>query len=320
MQKRWLWIVTGIACAAAVTALWQPGKQTAPEPVPQAATPLPAAPAAITATPAPIAVATQVPAPAPNVPRDPWLPSHGLRDHLVAATAGDVDAMLRVGRALRACVKHVADPSATKLRAEQQRMMDSLRARAASSGGDGALMHWKNNHAQQLATHADCMAIGAEQVGTGLHWIERAARAGNPKAKLEYARDAFSEFPDANALLANLDEVARRRDLARAWAMQALEAGERGAVDVLVRAYYGESPLFPRNFQRGAPYSMAQEMIMARFSSPDEFRRLYDRGPERERYAWGDQNAWVHDDVAWQAAIARARAIVDLLPPDPRRE
>lgn len=101
--------------------------------------------------------------------------------------------------------------------------------------------------------------------------------------------------------------------------IQALEAGEAGAVDVLVDAYYGESPLFPRNYQQGAPYSMAQEMIRTRRVDAAGFRRLYERGPVRDSYAWGEENAWVRDDAAWQAALDRARQIVDRIPPDPPR-
>lgn len=319
MSRRVVWVVVAIACAVAIAVVWLRwptitkvvSSRTAP-----ASAPLPPRAAD---TDAPPASAVAAPAPTVGVPPDVWLPSNDVRDFSDAAAAGDADAMLRVGRALRACVEYLADPDGAKLREEHERAIAGLRERNLPSEAP-AFANTNDRFARRFAMRADCLSIGAERIVAGLAFIERAARAGHVKAKVEFARGAFSEFPDGGALLANLDEVARRRDLARHWVMQALEAGEPGAVDVLVDAYYGDSPLFPRDFRQGAPYSMAQEMIRTRRVDPAAFRRLYEQGPNRESYAWGDENAWVRDDAAWQAALERARAIVDRIPPDPPRK
>lgn len=193
------------ACGIALVAWWrmqgptQPATESSSTASARHAPAPAAAPMAGTPVPSPAPVALDLPA--VELPPDTWLPGNDLRDFEAAAAAGDVEAMLRVGRALRACVEPLADPRGVKMREAYEREITGLRARKVPGEGDGA-WPWKNVHgryALRAAVHADCLAIGAGRVATGLGWIERAARAGNTPAKVEYARDAFSEFENGKA-------------------------------------------------------------------------------------------------------------------------
>lgn len=299
----------GVGVLAAVCIAWfmhGAWRHEAPPPA-QAAAPVPA----VISQPAPVGAS---PANAPDAD-GPWRPSHTVARDLEAARAGDAPAMMRLGRALRHCRAHVADPEAKAIQRERDERLVAMAERDAQKRPAGREF-WDRHHANNLARHADCLALGKTLVDSGLQWLELAARAGETGAMVSYAEEAFADYAGPTDLLANLDEVARRRDLARTWAMQALEAGEPAAIDVIQGAYLGQSPLFPRDLQAAAPYSMAANMLHQRRRDPAEFQRLYDDGPAREEYAWGGE--WTDDPAQWQATLDRAREIVDFMPPDGR--
>ena len=63
------------------------------------------------------------------------------------------------------------------------------------------------------STIANCEATPEAERDQGMALLQRAAEAGVPGARTAYARNALAEYADAPDVLANIDEVRRRRDL-----------------------------------------------------------------------------------------------------------
>ncbi len=62
---------------------------------------------------------------------------------------------------------------------------------------------------------AACEALPEVDRRSGMALLQRAAETGVAGARIAYARNAFDEYTSAQALIANLDEVVRRRELVR---------------------------------------------------------------------------------------------------------
>ncbi len=69
---------------------------------------------------------------------------------------------------------------------------------------------------------AACESLPEAERRSGLALLQRAAETGISGARIAYARNAFSEYTSPEALVANLDEVVRRRDLVRHFLAQSL--------------------------------------------------------------------------------------------------
>lgn len=202
------------------------------------------------------------------------------------AEGGDVDAQIDLGTWLARCVTQ-GQPGYGDQVARQ------FEATAASGlpGTEwrGALLEQQRRVRDMLLLeHADCVLMAESGVDPSHLWLERAARTGSIEAKVAYAAMALDEFradADTNGAtaryLANLEEIVRRRDLARRWLAEALRAGSIDGLQLLVRAYAGEHPLYPHDARQAAIHRHALELARARQSGdPAQLRATWDAGPQ----------------------------------------
>jgi hypothetical protein len=266
------------------------------EPAPAGSTVIDAPPTALAATAA--ATASSPPsAPqasvASTLPPDTEWWTISLADHLraleLAALSGDMFAARVLGSRLASCLGAIRDPQGERLRrtygAHQTRQKE-----------------W---HDREVAKHADCLAVGEAAVLRYHEWLELAARSGNVHAMSAYAEWALKAFEGNAEMLANLDEVIRRRDLARHWAQQALSQGDVNAINVMTDAYFGDGGLYPRDMTRGAAHELLRVMASR----------------HRQQDTAGFDRAWNAADYRWdglgltpqqqQEAIALAREMFD---------
>lgn len=250
---------------------------------------------------------------------DPFGPPDLIGQHypglLERATAGDTDAMVELGRWLMGCRAALRDPDARQL---HERLEQNLAPRRdGRMRGVEDIRRTRDFHERSLLEHVDCVALGAERVGTALGWIERAARAGDHRAMADFARYAFDrhEYETEEDLVQDLDEVIRRRDLARAWIQEALDAGERGALGYLSNDY---GTLFPYDRVSAEAYRYAASVDTA-FHRPGEeaeLSLLWHRGPRLEwRGAHGDRSDLSEAD--YDAVLRRGREIYEGFGPRP---
>jgi hypothetical protein len=141
---------------------------------------------------------------------DSELPPEGFAALVARARAGDVEAMTRLGQAVLPCHK-----------VEHERRMREL---ARLDGGSLPAATRDDLRDALRETVALCEAAPPEERDRGYAWIEAAAIAGEATARRLFFSVALDEFVDDAAIVANIDEVERRRDLARRFAREDLAA------------------------------------------------------------------------------------------------
>lgn len=160
---------------------------------------------------------------------------------LPLAQAGDTEVMYELGFRLSTCRNHL-DRDEVSVRSNALREFfdqnghepktdDELSVVAMMIDGDTTML-------------GSCRGLDPALMATSIDWIERAARAGDIDALLWYQSSALEDMRSREDILMNLDEVARRRELARGFMRTALD---RGACDVLLlysMAYGGRAPDF----------------------------------------------------------------------------
>ena len=247
-------------------------------------------------------------------PEEPRFEEYVFLDRLDELTerahAGDLDAMRELGDGLHNCLTHLRDPDAKKLRDTLAMQLDHGRAEKGAHLDQQAYAR----HDRAMREHANCLAIGAERAGTGLAWLERAARAGHLQAQLGFVRRALdaSSYPEREDLYANLDEVIRRRELVDRWIVEAIATGERSAL-----ADIANSDGAVRDPRQQSLYELAWRHVLVRDfgdDSPhaDDMRRAMDR----DTYLAIGQD-WAREDAAWNDFLEQARTIAERTSPLP---
>jgi hypothetical protein len=191
---------------------------------------------------------TVVDAPAPDRPSQGW--EHPLTPNLAAwreAARREPGEAMALAVRLSQCLRPLA------LKEKDEEADFARRRRQARDRGDTEqiLQRIDEQQAEARNRRADCMALDAGFKAEMLSWYERAAREADDaalrsNARLAYVRQAFVDFPGEADILARLDEAQRRRDLARAWLLDELEAGNERALEPWLDALHDASPLFPR--------------------------------------------------------------------------
>lgn len=232
------------------------------------------------------------------------------------AESGDVDAAAELGNLLAGCTSTLLDPEARKITADWQRELahvEDLR-RTDPENAEMVLRNRRRSHERVSAIHADCIAVGLPLLADYHVWLERGARGGSVDAMRGYALNAFSDFADQNAMLADVDEVLRRRDLARAFLRQAFERGDVMSIEVLAGSHDWEAWTGQRVFvdQGGllAPDPMMAQTYWyldalarsAHFGQGEPFEQLWVDGPEQ-------QDVVGLNEAQWQAVANAARAL-----------
>lgn len=249
-----------------------------------------------------------------------YSPPPRLADVQARADSGDVPAMVELGRMLQRCLDALRDPDALKLESQYAEQLErqARLGHPASPARSGSI---EQDYREDVERHRDCTAAGAERV-EGFHlWLERAARAGSVDAMVTYTELALSGFHTDQELIADLDEVIRRRDLARAFGLSAIAAGNAHALNLVASGHawlpgevtqhamggvgsLGTTGLFPSSPHLAAAYWYANKLVMAgHFGSrlDGTFETLW-HSPENSTFP-------PLNDTEWQAAAATGREI-----------
>lgn len=239
-------------------------------------------------------------------------------DAQARADRGDTEAMLDLGKLLRGCLSAIRDPEARKLREAFEEEKQRAAAAGGHSPGPTRSGSAERDHRDDMDAHRDCTAVGAERIDAYHVWLERAARAGSVEAMRLYAEFALASFETNGELFANLDEVLRRRDLARSFALAAVAAGDAQTLRLVASGHAWQRDdggrvhmqpldidgLFPSDARMAAMYWHADRLVMAgHFGVEREgsFEALW-QGLENRASSQLDA-------AEWQAAVAGAREI-----------
>ena len=145
-----------------------------------------------------------------------------------AAAQGDSGAMAALGTALRDCaMADTGGDDAIKDRLArqvvgQERMGEVFNVKVVATDDPTTVLK------QRLATRDSCSKISAAEAKTWTDWMERAARAGDQDAAIQYARTALAEFSDPAKRAENLDEYERRKSNAFDFLSDELAEGNCG--------------------------------------------------------------------------------------------
>ncbi len=109
-------------------------------------------------------------------------------------------------------------------------------------------------------------------------WLERAAAAGSTDAQLAFAENALAEFGgDRGALIAGIEEAARRRERAATWLRRLIHAGNERALVLAVQDPHlaGHQP----DSVEHEAHRHAWDLV--RGSRSGDFAGVWSDGPER---------------------------------------
>ena len=190
-----------------------------------------------------------------------------LPDLLRRAEQGDMEAAAKLGHYLLTCVGR-RDAEAIKRRFDQQLAEAKEQAQMDSRREDIAISNAKFRYANGMIQHEACSKLGEAQIANYHVWLEKAGRAGVASAKLAYMSSALKQFEGKSALVANIEEAARRRGIARAWMEEILQEKGHPDREAALRKYVAElngegNGLFAPDQQRAIVYQYVLEMVVA---------------------------------------------------------
>ncbi len=221
--------------------------------------------------------------------------------HLEArADAGDLDAMHVLGSRLSGCPRVLEEGSPDILLQAYEDELGRLDGDATVSDliRDTRLENLQGRFLQDLARHAQCDAVGPDAIGRAAEWLERAARAGHARAQTAYATQGLAQFRTRGQIVREIEEVVRRRDLARTWLEARLRAGDEAALQTYVRSHGDGNLLYSRDPKTFHAYGYALDLVRRR--RVGDFDALWREGPER----YGDLS-----DAEWAASVDEGRRI-----------
>ncbi len=178
----------------------------------------------------------------------------------VRASAGDAAAAYRLGTTMARCREYRKIPGGVFTEAVAQVFAafgKGVRIYGSTLEDDRVLdsmLHYK--------AELDRVCAGAEGLAENTRaadahaWLLQAAMQGHARARAEYVRYAFDEFPTTNDLMENAAEVASRRERARDFVQQALDAGEPEALAALAQAH-GPAPYLGHDPEAAMAYWLA---------------------------------------------------------------
>lgn len=140
------------------------------------------------------------------------------------AEAGNVEAMHELSARLYFCTPGHRQALELAILAERERELPP--------NADAGL---RENRAQYLAAQQrrldDCAAVPAD-APSGLDWLQRAGEMGYGPAQLDYVQQALSEYAagDIDGVADQIEEILRRRDLARRFMAEAMTHCVPGAL------------------------------------------------------------------------------------------
>ncbi len=237
--------------AAGLAGWWMWGRERPVEP--RAGAPAAAKASTFAGASAPAAASRQAP-----LPRGRF---QDIRAELeVRARAGDAQAAYRLGEVLGRCRNYQPMPGGE---------FAEMLARATAKGSTQVRIGGRSLDDPQLLdavlyfkdrADAICGDVGdlsaSARVGDARAWLELAAERGHARAMVDYGEFAFEDLPSDGDLLDHAAEVARRRELARAYLHRAFQAGEPESLLALAVAH-GSKPYLGRDMTEALAYFKA---------------------------------------------------------------
>jgi hypothetical protein len=218
------------------------------------------------------AVPAEVSAPQGELPSELW------REHPVApnlarwsARAGaSPELAAELASVLRDCAG-VAETSEAEVRADLDALLEQRRQAGASEselheirtvGGWGG-----RRYLFQLDALRRCQGV-ENPVTQYLRWLERAARElphGERRAalRIEFAEHVFDDLKSRERMIGAIDEVIRRRDIARAWLAEGIEAGSERAIRAYVDQLYGQGALYAKDLVEAQVWNQILQLRIA---------------------------------------------------------
>ncbi|MEN5062228.1 hypothetical protein [Luteimonas sp. TWI1416] len=252
------------------------------------------------------------------------------------ADAGDVKAAYIVGARVGSCHRTLREYTPQATLADYRRGIDHIDDDHPNSEVI------RDNVERQLVASSDrfneCRAIPSDILAKAVPWLEQAAAAGHIGARHAYPDVAMREFDSREGIIRNPLEARRRRTLARTYLEEAVQAGNREALQRYARAQNGRGPLYPEDRRAAQVYGYVEALAMrqprrldprtaaiqARVerrrvelggrSQPDAFSTLLRDGPVR-------YPTDAFSDSEWEAIAAEGRRLFHAsfeLPPSER--
>jgi len=257
--RRWL-AVAGIAGVLVLTASWWLGARGRR---PQPALP----PAAMESAPDPTDVPRRAErrmagsrAPAVDLPAADMPASAAIDALLPLAQAGRADAMHELALRLMYCARAPVG-SDEEIRTGALKHFYANNGHEPSSDDDIATV--ASNVDAFMRRRDECAGVDADLSGRRVGWLEKAARAGDTQAQLDFARYGLHDM-GRDDILMQPDEVQRRREVAGDELQRALAAGDCGALDLLAQAYSGRKGrldwIYPPDPTLSAAYAAAARL------------------------------------------------------------
>ena len=165
----------------------------------------------------------------------------------------------------------VATGSDETIRLDAVKHFYAARGREPSSDEEIATMA---SEVDASIIHRDqCAGIATELTAHRVDWLEKAARAGDTQAQIDYARSGLHDM-DRDDILMHPDEVQRRREVAAGQLQRALESGDCDALGVLADAYSGHRGrvdwIYPANPVLAAAYASAALMYDSSYAATED--------------------------------------------------
>jgi len=178
----------------------------------------------------------------------------------VRARAGDAQAAYRLGEVLGRCRNYTPMPGGefTEMLARAMAGRGSYLRIGGREVSDPQLldvMLYTKDRADAICGDVGELP-GSVRAGDARAWLELAAEQGHARAMVAYGEFAFEDLPSDGDLLDHAAEVARRRELARAYLRRAFEAGEPESLLALASAH-GNKPYLGRDPTEAAAYFKA---------------------------------------------------------------
>ncbi len=146
-----------------------------------------------------------------------------------AARGGSPVAMRDLANALKRCAGLRAVDEETVVEKEE-RIGESFRRFATETGLRYDAVAQRSEVAGRIAGELDakraCAGLPDAELATWQVWLERAAASGDLDAKRDYAAAVLHKLSDAQALFADIDEVAREKKRAFGFMQDVLTSGD----------------------------------------------------------------------------------------------
>lgn len=178
----------------------------------------------------------------------------------VRARAGDARAAYRLGEVLSRCLDYKPMPGGE---------FTEMLARAMAKSSDNVRIGGRKLDDPDILdmvlfakdqADATCKDVGdlsgSAHKGDARAWLQLAAEQGHTKAMAEYGAFAFDDMASDGDLLDNVEEVVRRRELARGYLRRAFESGEPDSLLGLAAAH-GNKPYLGRDTTQALAYFKA---------------------------------------------------------------